>query len=362
VAIHPTLRQAGWFLLAAAVSAWAQAPSPGPGPYASGRPRPRPEPPELQPKLDPGLQPYRPAATNLSGSLKGMASDILPGIAKLWIDGFRKHHPGVVIECGPPYGGRIGAAELIQGGVDFALVSRELVPTDISQFEAKFGYPPLTIAVSGGSYRHFGFLDAMGVIVSRDNPLERITFSQVDAIFSSTRHRGQPPIRKWGELGLTGDWADKEIHAYGVKPWNGFEEFVRQRVLSVPGKRGEWRSDLTFDELIFPMTTHVARDASGISYTGFAFLMTGVKVVAIAEDERGPYSSGSFADVASWRYPLARVFYIAVNRRPGRPLDPRLAEFVRFILSRDGQQLVREDALYIPLSAALAETSRRQLD
>jgi phosphate transport system substrate-binding protein len=348
--------------LALALAAAASAQTPAPGRYAAGRPRPRPEPPEFQPKLDGRLQPYKPVAAGLSGRMKGMASDILPAVAKLWIDGFRKHHPNVTIDVGPPYGGRIGAVELVQGGIDFALVSRELVPTDVSEFEKKFGYPPTSVAISGGSYRHFGFLDAIGVIVSRDNPLEKISFRQLDGIFSSTRHRGGTPIRKWGQLGLGGEWADRDIHAYAVKPWNGFEEFFRQRVLSTPNARGEWRDYLTFDELIFPMTTLVARDETGISYTGFAYLMTGVKVVAVAEDERGPYSSGSFADVASWRYPLARVFYINVNKAPGKPLDPKLAEFIRFILSRDGQQAVLDDGLFIPLSAELAEKSRRQIE
>jgi phosphate transport system substrate-binding protein len=357
-----TARRAAALVLSLAVAASTRAQTPAPGRYAAGRPRPQAEAPDHQPKLDPRLQPYRPLATGLSGHLKGMASDILPGVARLWIDGYRKRHPGVAIDCGPPYGGRTGAAELVQGSVDFALVSRELVPTDIAEFEKKFGYPPLSVPISGGSYRHFGFLDAIGVIVSRDNPLEKVTYAQLDGIFSSTRHRGSEPIRKWGQLGLTGEWAERDIHACAVKPWNGFEEFFRQRVLSTAKGRGEWRGDLTFDELIFPMTTHVSRDDAGISYTGFAYLMTGVKVVAVAEDERGPYSSGSFADVAGWRYPLARVFYINVNRAPGKPLDPRLSEFIRFILSRDGQQLVLDDGLFIPLSAELADRSRRQIE
>jgi phosphate transport system substrate-binding protein len=355
-------RRGAALALSLAVAASASAQTPAPGRYAAGRPRPKPEPAEFQPKLDPRLQPYKPVATGVSGRLKGMASDILPGVARLWIDGFRKQHPNVTIDVGPPYGGRTGAVELVQGGVDFALVSRELVPTDIAEFEKKFGYPPLSVPISGGSYRHFGFLDAIGVIVSRDNPLEKISYRQLDGIFSSTRHRGGEPIRKWGQLGLTGEWADRDIHAYAVKPWNGFEEFFRQQVLSTPKARGEWRGDLTFDELIFPMTTLVARDEAGISYTGFAYLMTGVKLVAVAEDERGPISSGSFADVAGWRYPLARVFYINVNRAAGKPLDPRLAEFIRFILSREGQQAVLDDGLFLPLSAELADKSRRQIE
>lgn len=291
-----------------------------------------------------------------------MASDILPGISKLWIDGFRKYHPQVTIQVGPPYGGRTGAAELVEGGIDFAFVSRELIPTDIEQFQKKFSYPPLSVPVSGGAFRHFGFLDAMGVIVSRDNPLQRITFAQFDAIFSSTRHRGHAPIRKWGELGLTGEWVAKDIHPYGVKPWNGFEEFIRQRILSVPGKRGEWREDMTFDDLVFPMTTQVSRDDQGISYTGFAYLMGGARLVPISESDSGPFSNNTFVEVANWKHPLSRMFYINVNRKPGAPMSPVLAEFIRFILSKDGQQLIVKDALFLPLSADLSLKSRKLIE
>ena len=336
--------------------------APPPGRYDQGRPRPTPEAALFQPRLDPLLQPYRPLHTNLKGALKGMASDILPGLAKLWIEGFERFHPGITIACDPPYGGRIGAVELIDGKIDFALVSRELIPTDREQFKARFGYEPLSIPVSGGSFRLFGFLDAIAIIASRDNPVEKITLAQFDAAFSQTRHLGKAPLRTWGDLGLTGAWAARPVKPIGVKPWNGFEEFMRQRALSGDGRRGEWRTDIPTDELVFPMTTHVSRDEEAISFTGMSFLMGGVKTLAVARDEHGPYVTPTFENVANWSYPLARVFYINVNRKPGAPLDPVLDEFIRFILSRDGQALIVKDALFLPLSANLTAKSRTFLD
>src|SRR5258708_29923233 len=110
----------------------------------------------------------------------------------------------------------------------FVMVSRELKPTDVSGFAEKFGYPPFSAPISGGTYRHFGFLDAIAFFVHPDNPLKQLTFDQIDALYSTTHHRGGGAITTWGQLGLTGEWADKPVHLWGVKPWNGFEEFIRQ--------------------------------------------------------------------------------------------------------------------------------------
>src|SRR5207245_7383705 len=155
---------------------------------------------------------------------------------------------------------------------DFVFVSRELRPDDIRDFKAKFGYEPLSVPVCGGSYRHFGALDAVVFFVNKDNPIEKLTFEQIDAIYSTTRRRGAKPMRKWGDVGLGGDGADEPIHPYGCKPWNGFEEFVRQRVLSKDGNRGEWREDIVFEKVVFPMAKHVAAAPSGIAYSGPAYL------------------------------------------------------------------------------------------
>src|SRR5262249_32824868 len=200
-----------------------------------GRPTPSPE--ILQPTLDPALPAYKPRKDiKLSGSFKGASSDVLPGLAKLWIDAFRKYYPKVDISVQPPYAGSLGAKELVKGNLDFVFVSRELKPDDITDFRSKFGYDPLSVPISGGSYRHFGFLDAVAFFVNKPNALEKISLEQLDALLSSTRHRGGAAINTWGQLGLTGEWADKPIHVYAIKPWNGFEEFVRQRILSTDQK------------------------------------------------------------------------------------------------------------------------------
>jgi phosphate transport system substrate-binding protein len=313
----------------------------------------------LQPTLDDALPEYRPRTKKLSGDFKAGASDVLPGLARAWVAAFQKYHPDVRITIEPPYAGSLGAKELVAGKLDIVFVSRELKPDDITEFQAKYGYAPLSVPISGGSYRHFGFLDAVGFYVHPENPLNQISFQQLDAILSSTRHRGGEAITKWGQLGLTGAWANEPVHVYGIQPWNGFEEFVRQRVLSVGTKRGEWREGLHFDKVVFPVAKEVAADRLAIGYAGLAYLDAPVKVLALAES--GPPISPTYENVATASYPLSRLIYLNTRKEPGKALPEALDEFLRFILSREGQRVVLEQRLYMTLRAFQVERARKML-
>ena len=245
-----------------------------------GRELPPPE--ILQPMLDPALPAFVPRREKLTGTFKGASSDVLTVVAQKLFEKFKQYHPGVSLSVAPPYAGSLGAIELIKGDLDFVFVSRELKPDDIKGFKDKYGYDPLSVPISGGSYRHFGALDAVAFAVHKDNPVEALSFEQIDAMFSKTRHRGGKEIRTWGDVGATGEWADKPIKLYGIKPWNGFEEFVRQRVLSVGDKRGEWRDDINFEKVVFPMARHMAEDRYGIGYSGVAYFDAPIKVIALS--------------------------------------------------------------------------------
>ena len=326
-----------------------------------GRAEPAPE--ILQPMLDPALPAYHPRNDiQLSGEFKAACSDVLPRLVKLWITGFERHYPNVKINAAPPYAGSLGAKELVKGNLDFVFVSRELRPDDITEFQEKFGYAPLSVPIAGGSYRHYGFLDAIGFFVNQENPIDKITFGQLDAILSRTHHRGGEPITQWGQLGLTGEWANKPIHVYGIKPWNGFEEFVRQRVLSSNGKRGEWRDDITFDKVVFPVAKRVEGDRYGIGYSGLAYIDAGVKVLPLSPANGAPFYAPSYENVARAAYPLSRVLYFNINKAPGKALNPAVSEFLRYVLSREGQQAVLEEALFLPLRASQVEASRKLIE
>ena len=322
-----------------------------------------PEPEQLQPRLDPALPAFTPRQGHeLSGNLKGAASDVLAALTKQWVVAFQKHYPNVVIDVPAPYAGSLGAIELIKGDIDFVAVSRELKPTDVAGFRKKFGYDPCSLPISGGTWRHFGFLDAVGFFVHQDNPLHQLTYAQLDALLSSTRHRGGDAITTWGQLGLTGDWANRPIHVWAVKPWNGFEEFVRQRVMSTLGNRGEWRPDLNFVETVFPISPHVAEDRYAIGYAGLAYVGAGVRLLAVTPDSSAPAVAPDYEAVADATYPLSRLIFLNLNKAPDKPLNPVLEEFTRFILSREGQQVILDQAIFLPLRASQAAQSRSQLE
>jgi phosphate transport system substrate-binding protein len=316
----------------------------------------------LQPTLDAALPDYvaKPKGS-LKGHYKAAVSDVLPGQVKLWVAAFEQHYPGVKIDIVAPYAGSLGAKELVKQNLDFVFVSRELRPDDVKEFHAKFGYDPLSVPVSGGSYRHYGFLDAVGFVVNRDNPLDKISYAELDAILSATRVRGGPAITTWGQLGLTGEWADKPIHVYAIKPWNGFEEFIRQRVLSLPGQRGEWRTDLNFAEVVFPIAGSVAKDRYALGYTGMAYVDAPVKTLAVGTSAEGPFYPPSYAAVATASYPLSRLIYFNVNKAPGKPLPPAIEEFLKFVLSRQGQALVLREGVFVPLRGFQTTTARAML-
>ena len=323
-----------------------------------GRELPPPE--ILQPTLDPALPSYQPR-TKVSGSFKGAASDVLVVIAQKWFEKFRQYHPDATLTIAPPYAGSLGAIELIKGDLDFVFVSRELKPDDVKGFREKYDYDPLSVPIMGGSYRHFGALDAVGFFVHKDNPVEKLTYEQIDAIYSSTHHRGGKAVRTWGDVGAMGEWADKPIHAWGIKPWNGFEEFIRQRVLSTAGKRGEWRDDVSYEKVVFPMAKRIADDRYALGYSGMAYIDAPVKMIPVSEGEGKPFIAPTYENVAAATYPLSRLVFFNTNKAPGKPLPPVLEEFLRFVLSREGQQVVLDHARYIPLREFQARDSRALL-
>ena len=310
----------------------------------------------LQPTLDHDLPSYQPGnERQISGTYTGGASDVLVALVNRWFKRFAELHPDVQLRLTPPpYAGSLGTKELIRQSVDFVFVSRELKPEDNEEFKQRFGYLPTSVPVAGGSYRHFGFLDAMGFFVHPDNPLSQLDFTQIDAMFSSTRHRGAPAIRSWGQLGLKGEWADKPIRMYAIQPWNGFEEFIRQRVLSPGNSRGEWRADLLYDKLVFPLAARVANDRYGIGYSGLAYIDSPVKMLPLAAAPGEAAIAPTYENVARATYPLGRLIYFNVNKVPGEPVPPALDAFLRFVLSREGQQIVLDHAVFLPLRAGQA--------
>jgi len=323
----------------------------------------------LQPSLDSALRSFRPAygKKQLQGDIKCASSDVLPGLAKKWAAELKSYYPKVNVSIEPPYAGSLGAIELIKGNLDCVFVSRELKPTDVSTFKDAFGYAPFSVPISGGSYRHFGFLDSVAFAVNKANPIEKLSFDQLDRILSTTHNRGGTPIKTWGDLGLGGDWADEPIHIVGIKPWNGFEEFVRQNVMDASGKRGEWRNetspdeDVTFYPTVFDVAGDIARDRYALGYTGMAYVDEPVKLLGLSQHDGEPGVSPTYENVARATYPLSRVIYLNSNNDPAKPANPILSELTKLILSKQGQEIVQDQGIYMPLRSEQAMKSKALL-
>jgi phosphate transport system substrate-binding protein len=323
-----------------------------PIPVKPSRPKPPIEPD--YPPFEASYLPYRPSQNLGERRLRCVQSDTTNGTLQRLIEGFRRHHPSVEVDdwvCGS---GTAGAA-LTDDWADLAFVAREMLPREQQLFTDAFGYEPLRIAVAGGSYRTLAFTDALGVVVHASNPLRSLTLAQLDALYSTTRHRGHPPVRRWGDLGLTGEWADRQINLWGVRAQNGFEQFFKERVL----RGGGYRDDLYLADLVFPIAENVAADVAAVGYTGLAYLADGVRLVDLAPQDGGPALPPTIANVAAQRYPLARSIYVFAHRRPDTGVEPAVGEFVRFILSEEGQQAVRAEGTFLTLPVRL---TRRELD
>jgi phosphate transport system substrate-binding protein len=324
-----------------------------------GRPLPLRE--FLQPALDAELPAYRSAG--VAGKLEGSAPPILARLARRWVAAFREREPAVRVDVPPPYEEPRGAGSerlrlFLDGRIDFAFLTRDLTAPDVAAFRRVHGFDPLQIAVAGGSFRHFGFVDAVAVVVHRDNPVRGLTLAQLDAIFSKTRHRGQARAAvTWGDVGV-GEWADRPIHVVGHGAWSGEESaratFIRRNVMDAGARRGEWRDFGLPDGGDAIVGDAVAADRYAIGFTGMGHLAPGIRTVALAPAAGAPFYEADYDNVARADYPLSRVLYLVVARKPGEPLAPALEAFAKFLLSRDGQREVLEQGIFLPLRARQA--------
>jgi phosphate transport system substrate-binding protein len=291
-------------------------------------------------KVDPGLPPYA-KTSGVSGSLSSVGSDTMNNMMALWAETFKKFYPNVKIQI-EGKGSSTAPAALIAGTAQLGPMSRQMRSTEIDQFEAKYGYKPIEMKSS---------YDALAVYVNKDNPIEKLTLAQVEAVFGKSRKRGyKANVATWGQLGLTGDWANRPISLYGRNSASGTYGFFREHVL----KNGDYKDTVKEQPGSASVVQGVTEDRYGIGYSGIGYKTSGVKLVPLAETEKGPFSDGSYADVTGGKYPLWRFLYIYGNKAPNKPLDPLVAEFFKLIYSKEGQEAVVKDG-YMPLTAAQAQ-------
>jgi len=260
----------------------------------------------------------------------------------LWAEGFTKMYPNVKIEI-EGKGSSTAPPALIAGTAQFGPMSRAMKSAEIDQFQKQFGYPPVGLQTS---------IDMLAVFVHKDNPVAQrgLTLQEIDAIFSVNRRGGyQKDIRTWGDLGLTGEWANKPIDLYGRNAASGTYGYFKEHALF----NGDYKPTVKEQPGTSSVVQGVASNRYAIGYGGIGYLTADVRAVPLSMGPGQPFIPAEPSHAYTGDYPLARFLYIYVNYKPGSQLDPLRREFIRYIFSREGQADVVKDG-YFPITAAIA--------
>jgi len=297
-------------------------------------------------KVDPKLPEYKPVA-GVSGTVKSIGSDTMNNLMALWAEGFKKLYPAVAVEVEGKGSGTAPTA-LIAGTAAFGPMSRPMKQKEIDEFEKVHGHKPTAIPTS---------IDMLAVYVHKDNPLNSLTLQQVDAIFSKGRKGGgAKDLLTWGELGLSGEWADKPISLYGRNSASGTYGYFKEKALF----DGDYKDTVKEQPGSSSVVQGVASDKYAIGYSGIGYKTADVKALALAKDDKTDNVEASPDNAYSGKYPLARVLFVYVNQKPGTKLDPLRLEFLRYLLSKQGQEDVVKDGYY-PLPLRMVEGALKSI-
>jgi phosphate transport system substrate-binding protein len=296
----------------------------------------------LAQSVDTALPSYE-SVQGVSGNLVSIGSDTLNNLMTYWSEGFRTFYPNVAIQIQGAGSGTAPPA-LIEGTAQFGPMSRPMRGSEIEQFESKYGYPPIPLR---------GAIDAIGVFVHRDNPVTCISLQDVDAIFSSTRAGGaDTAITTWGQLGATGEWANRKISMYGRNSASGTYGFFKDVALF----GGDYSAEVREQPGSSTVIQGVAADISGIGYSGVGYGTADVRALQIKGDDGVCYST---ADAPTGNYAVARFLYVYMNANPNAKMEPLRAEFVRYVYSQQGQSDVIR-AGFFPVVSAIADADLAQ--
>ena len=283
-------------------------------------------------QVDPAISAYAPVS-GVSGNVNSIGSDTLNNLMTLWAEGFKKAYPNVNIQI-EGKGSSTAPPALIEGTAQLGPMSRPMKSSEIDEFEKKFGYKPTEVPVA---------VDALAVFVNKDNPIKGLTMAQVDGIFSSSRKSGSEDITTWGQVGLKGDWAAKTISIFGRNSASGTYGFFKDEAL----QKGDFKPTVKEQPGSSAVVQGIATDLGAIGYSGIGYKTSDVHTLALGE-ESDELVEPSYENCVNGEYPLARFLYVYVNKKPGTALDPLTSEFLKFVLSKEGQEVVVKDG-YFPL-------------
>lgn len=314
----------------------------------------------------PGYSPNR----QVSGTIRiwGEERSLIEPLVTSWEAGFRRYQPDVRFK-NRLVGNASGIGGLYTGVADLALITRDIWPTEVDGYEQVFGHKPSRVMIATGSLEAEHYEPALVIFVHKDNPLSKLTLAEVGAIFGADRRRGSRSARTWGDVGLTAEWADKPIHPYGYELRSEIAYWFEQSAFSGSQKWSCELREVGNAETAEPgvnsgqlILDALAKDRYGIAVSSLAYTHGAVKALWLAEAEGGRYYPATLETVSKRQYPLVRTAAIYFDRCPGKPLDPKIKEFLNYVTSQEGQEALSHETRFLPLTPEIAEPARRALE
>ena len=294
--------------------------------------------------VDPAIPAYQ-KTSGVSGNLSSVGSDSLANLMTLWAEEYKKLYPNVNIQI-QAAGSSTAPPALTEGTANLGPMSRAMKDNELQAFEEKFGYKPVAVPVA---------IDALAVFVHKDNPIKSLDMAQVDGIFSSTRLCGGSDVKTWGDLGLTGEWADKPIQLFGRNSVSGTYGYFKEAALC----KGDFKANVNEQPGSASVVQSISSTVNAIGYSGIGYKTASVRAVPLSK-KGGEAFEANEANALAGKFPLSRFFFVYVNKAPNKPLSPLEAEFVKLVLSKQGQEVVVKDG-YIPLPAKVIDKTKKEL-
>ncbi len=297
-------------------------------------------------EVDKNLPTYN-KASGVSGNLSSVGSDTLANLMTLWAEEFKRNYPNVNIQI-QAAGSSTAPPALTEGTSNLGPMSRKMKDKELEAFEKKFGYKPTAIPVA---------IDALAIFAHKDNPIKGLTIAQVDAIFSSTRKCGyDKDLTSWGQLGVTGSLAGQTFQLFGRNSVSGTYGYFKKHALC----KGDYKNSVNEQPGSASVVQGVSESVNGIGYSGIGYKTASVRTIPLAKKEGDKFVEATPAMAVTGEYPLSRFLYVYVNKAPNKDLEPIVSEFVKLVLSKQGQEVVVKDG-YVPLPASVASKFMKEL-
>lgn len=297
-------------------------------------------------ELDAALPDYE-RVGGVSGNISSIGSDTLNNLMTLWVEEFSKFYPNVNVQI-QGAGSSTAPPAITEGTADLAPMSRAMRESEIQSFENRHGYAPYALPVA---------IDMLAVYVNKDNPIEGMSIPQVDAVFSATRRCGHnEDVTRWGQLGLTGAWANRDFTLYSRNAVSGTYGYFKDNALC----GGDFKSSINEQPGSSSVVQGVTESINGIGYSGIGYMTSGVRAIPLSAENGGELVEATPENAGAGTYPLARFLYVYVNKNPNQELSPNVREFIKMIYSKEGQGVVLRDG-FVPLPNAIGEKTLSEL-